>query len=151
MANTNEELAALSQLLKPLLPANAKIALQNFPEKPVKQTLVLRSLPDEVTPIASGMTRTIRSYQIFYVDDRIDTAQAVGDALKVYLAQTISIPVNAQTLAFMRISSITGGKPFKTEGSAPLDGVFLTIQSTSHTARSTEVYETMQHASLEIN
>lgn len=148
MANTNEELAALSRYLKPLMPPTAKIILQNWPGSPTKQTLVIRSLPDETTVIATGMTRTIRSYQLLYVDDRIDTATTVVDAMKLNLANVLTLPVNPQTLAFMRISEVAGGKPFKTEGSAPLDGTFFTIRCTSHTARTSEIYEEIQIASI---
>lgn len=148
MANTNDELAALSKFLKPFLPNTAKVTLQNWPASPVKQTLVIRSLPDETSVIATGMTRTIRSYQLLYVDDRIDTAQAVVDAMKLNLANVLTLPVNPQTLAFMRISEVAGGKPFKTEGSAPLDGTYFTIRCTSHTARSGDVYTDIQRASV---
>lgn len=148
MANTNDELAALSRFFKPQLLSNSTVLLQNWPEKPTKQTLVIRSLPDETSVIATGLTRTTRSFQVLYVDDRIDKALALVDKLKLELAGVITIPVDAETFAFMRVNEILGGKPFKTEGSAPLDGASFTIRTTSHVARSSEVYETMQQASI---
>lgn len=151
MANTNDELAALSAYFKPLLPTTAKVVLQNWPATPAKQTLVIRSLPDEVSVIATGITQTIRSYQVLYVDDRIDKVQAVVDTLKLEIANQMTIPVSSQTLAFLRVGGVVGGKPFKTEGSSPLDGAYFTLQCTSHTARSVEVYEKMQHASIGFN
>jgi len=69
MANTNDELAALSRFFKPQLLSNSTVLLQNWPEKPTKQTLVIRSLPDETSVIATGLTRTTRSFQVLYVDD----------------------------------------------------------------------------------
>lgn len=146
--STAVELSGLKAFLAPALPVDAKTIFNNWPKEPVAKTLVVRSMPDERRIIATGIIQTIRQYQVLYVDTRIDVVKAVTDAMKSKLAEFPDIPLDPGSLLVGRIDAVTGGQPFKTEQSSPLDGDFFTLRMTTYTAQSRESYETISGVSF---
>lgn len=148
MSTTAADLAGLKQFMTAYLPAGAKVVFNNWPKDPQAKTLVIRTMPDDVQLIATGIVQTVRQYQVLYVDSRIDAVQAVTDAIKAQLAQSIDIPLDAATQLVGRVEGISGGTPFKTEQSTPLDGDWLTLRMTTYTAQSRATYDTIQGAHI---
>jgi len=146
--NTATELAGLKTFLASALPAGAKTVLNQWPKEPVEKTLVIRSMPDDYSQIATDVIQVVKQYQILYVDKRIDTVKGVTDVMKMRLSRQPDIPLDDTTKLIGRIDGIAGGQPFKTEQSTPLDGDYFTLRLTTFTAFSDEAYETIKGVAL---
>lgn len=146
--NTATELAGLKTFLASALPAGAKTVLNQWPKEPVEKTLVIRSMPDDYSQIATDVIQVVKQYQILYVDKRIDTVKGVTDVMKMRLSRQPDIPLDDTIKLIGRIDGIAGGQPFKTEQSTPLDGDYFTLRLTTFTAYSDEAYETIKGVAL---
>ena len=146
--NTAIELSGLKSFLAPSLPLGAKTVLNTWPKEPVAKTLVIRSMPDDYSQIATDVIQVVKQYQILYVDTRIDSVKGVTDVLKMRLMRQPDIALDDASNLIGRIDGIAGGQPFRTEQSTPLDGDYFTLRLTTFTAYSAEAYETIRGASI---
>lgn len=137
------DITSIEDFVKSAFPSAATYK-QDVPRKPAPNTFVIRFLSDSRELETTKTYRIDREYQVIYIGTDAPDVLTQMDSLSKALYQTKLIPLNDDSLRYIRVESFSISQPFREE-TADLYACIGVLSTEIREARDQATYDKIMH------